>query len=73
MTERSEIRTPGNPVLERIAWNAAALAVLAVLILVLLGSLEWLDHLAGEPSTRMPTSRVARADIGPPVAEGGGP
>jgi hypothetical protein len=31
---------------ERMAWNAAAGAVLAVMILVLLGSLRWLDSVA---------------------------
>lgn len=40
--------------LERIAWNAAAGAVLAVMILVLLGSLEWLDTLAPRPSQAPP-------------------
>jgi len=40
--------------LERIAWNAAAGAVLAVMILVLLGSLEWLDTLAPRPSAATP-------------------
>jgi len=30
--------------LERIVWNAAAAAALAVMILVLLGSLRWLDE-----------------------------
>ncbi len=40
--------------LERIAWNAAAGAVLAVMILVLLGSLEWLDTLAPRATTRPP-------------------
>ena len=32
--------------IERIAWNAAAAAALAVMILVLLGSLRWLDQVA---------------------------
>ncbi|MGB0618877.1 MAG: hypothetical protein ACPGVZ_05340 [Myxococcota bacterium] len=32
--------------IERIVWNAAAAAALAVMILVLLGSLRWLDQLA---------------------------
>lgn len=30
--------------LERIVWNAAAAAALAVMVLVLLGSLRWLDE-----------------------------
>ncbi|MFO0690221.1 MAG: hypothetical protein U0900_16095 [Myxococcota bacterium] len=45
MTERSEIRTAGSLLLERLAWNAAAVAALAVMILVLLASIEWLDRL----------------------------
>lgn len=53
--------------LERIAWNAAAGAVLAVMILVLLGSLEWLDTLAPRPSETPPAvsaeSPSARAQI----------
>ncbi|MBK7952379.1 MAG: hypothetical protein IPK00_27410 [Deltaproteobacteria bacterium] len=61
MTERSEIRTPGNLLLERLAWNAAAVAALAVMILVLLGSLEWLDRLAA-PSTRSAAKSAARAE-----------
>jgi len=68
MNERTEIRTPGNPVLERIAWNAAACAVLAVLILILLGSLEMLDRLAAAPAPRASTAQLARAAIGPPEA-----
>jgi hypothetical protein len=59
MLERNGARTPGNPRLERIAWNAAAVAALAVMILVLLGSLEWLDHWAPRP---MRSSRAPRAD-----------
>jgi hypothetical protein len=42
--ERSEASTPIPAWLERAAWNAAALTVLAVMLLVLLGSLEWLDR-----------------------------
>ena len=59
MTERSDIRTPGNLLLERLAWNAAAVAALAVMILVLLGSLEWLDRLAA-PSSRTAAQTAAR-------------
>ncbi|HPG27156.1 MAG: hypothetical protein H6748_12725 [Spirochaetaceae bacterium] len=36
--------------LERLAWNAAAGAVVAVLLLVLLWSLHWLDRIAPEPA-----------------------
>jgi len=49
MTERNELRVQENPLLERVAWNAAAYVVLAVMLLALLGSLEWLDRLAAPP------------------------
>lgn len=68
MNERTEIRTPGHPVLERIAWNAAACAVLAVLILLLLGSIEMLDRYAPAPAPRAAGPQLARAAIGPPEA-----
>ncbi|MAG30177.1 MAG: hypothetical protein CL908_04685 [Deltaproteobacteria bacterium] len=32
--------------LERVVWNAAAGAALAIMVLVLLGSLQWLDRVA---------------------------
>ena len=38
--------------LERIVWNAAAAAALAVMVLVLLGSLQWLDEVACAAATR---------------------
>lgn len=41
--------------IERIVWNAAAAAVLAVMILVLLGSLRWLDQVAPPAPTPTPT------------------
>lgn len=66
MTERSEIRTPGNLLLERLAWNAAAVAALAVMILVLLGSLEWLDRLAAtppRPAAHDAARTTARAEV----------
>ena len=66
MTERSEIRSPGNLLLERLAWNAAAIAALAVMILVLLGSLEWLDRLGiGTPPV---SARAAVAAADPAAA-----
>lgn len=61
MSERSEARIPGNPWLERLAWNAAALAALAVMLLVLLGSLEWLDRLAAEAAASRGAAPVAPA------------
>ena len=51
MERRSEARTEFGPWLEHLAWNAAALAALAVMLLVLLASLEWLDHVTKAPAT----------------------
>lgn len=54
--------------IERIAWNAAAGAVLAVMILILLGSLRWLDQLAprvvNEPSAVSDDARLRAAVSG---------
>ena len=49
--------------LERIAWNAAAGAVLAVMILALLGSLEWLDTLSNRASARPPVVSPEAASL----------
>ncbi len=62
MAQRSEAATRHNAWLERIAWHAAALAALGVMLLVLLGSLEWLDHWAPEPKS------AARRGRGPGAA-----
>ncbi len=59
ITQRSEAATRNNAWLERIAWHAAALAALGVMLLVLLGSLAWLDHWAPEP-TRNDKAFIAR-------------
>ena len=77
MTRQSGARTPISPWLEHLAWNAAALAAVAVMLLVLLGSLEWLDHLTPTKATNTPSAprsahaaqRPARHPI---VAVGGG-
>ena len=64
MAERSTERFQAvHPWLERLAWNAAATAVLAVLILLLLASLEWLDQLSArtEPPGRAPSLRAEAA------------
>jgi hypothetical protein len=59
MERRSEARTEFGPWLEHLAWNAAALAALAVMLLVLLASLEWLDHVATSPATARAAERSA--------------
>jgi hypothetical protein len=43
--------------IEHIVWNAAAGAALAVMLLLLLGSLKWLDQIA--PRATSPTSAVS--------------
>jgi len=51
MQRRIEARSRTTLWIERLIWNAAATAALAVMILVLLGSLRWLDEVA----PRVPT------------------
>lgn len=78
--ERNETSTPIPAWLERAAWNAAALTVLAVMLLVLLGALEWLDrwdptsksgpaHHGAAPiaavASARPRTLVARSAVGP--------
>jgi len=73
MARRNEARAGIQPWLEHLAWNAAAVAALAVMLLILLGSLEWLDRLT--PATEKPRSlRTATgkpARILPALAGGG--
>ncbi len=69
--------------IERLAWHLAAGAALAVMILVLLGSLRWLDQVAPHPTPGVglgapAAPRVAvpeRSDAAPrpPPVEGGAP
>ena len=58
--------------IERIVWNAAAAAALAIMILVLLGSLRWLDQLApGAAVADTPAvSAAAEADDAEPATVG---
>ena len=53
--------------IEHIVWNAAAGAALAVMLLVLLGSLKWLDEIAPPSANETP----AVAAEGPPRADVG--
>ena len=54
---------------ERLVWNAAAGAVLAVMILVLLGSLRWLDSVAPRPEIVRPSVSASGA-VSPPERPG---
>ncbi len=46
MQRRIGSKTRGEFIIEQIVWNAAAGAALAVMVLVLLCSLQWLDQIA---------------------------
>lgn len=46
MRRKYETKTRGELFVERVAWNAAAGAALAVMVLLLLFSLRWLDQIA---------------------------
>ncbi|HIF93505.1 MAG: hypothetical protein ABGX04_12530 [Myxococcales bacterium] len=61
MQRRFETRTRGELFIERVIWNMAAGAALAVMVLLLLFSLQWLDHLA--PVTDRNTGVSASGDI----------
>lgn len=49
MERRTGAKTRGELVFEQVVWHAAAGAVLGVMILVLLLSLDWLDAVAPHP------------------------
>jgi hypothetical protein len=46
MQRKIETKTRGEFFFERVVWNAAAGAALAVMVLILLSSLQWLDQFA---------------------------
>jgi hypothetical protein len=46
MQRKFETRTRGELFVERVIWNMAAGAALAIMVLLLLVSLQWLDRLA---------------------------
>ena len=46
MQRRIEAHSRAALLIERVVWNAAAAAVLAVMLLVLLGTLRWLDQVS---------------------------
>lgn len=56
-------------IIERVVWHAAAGAALAVMILVLLGSLRWLDEIAPRP--RAAVSAAPAAVLGDAAAARG--
>ena len=70
MERRSTARTGFGPWLEHLAWNAAAGAAVAVMLLVLLASLEWLDAVAKPPTPR-PGVRASAVRAAPAVVAGG--
>lgn len=73
MQRRIETRTRGElfveRVIERIVWNAAAGAALAVMVLILLGSLQWLDRVAPLGATGV--APVAPAQVARPLTKPG--
>jgi len=50
MQRKFESKTRGELFVERVVWNAAAGAALAVMVLVLLVSLQWLDQISPQAS-----------------------
>ena len=66
MQRRIEARSRTTLWIERLVWNAAATTALAVMILVLLGSLRWLDEVAPRvPAVDTPAVSAAEpAEIG---------
>jgi hypothetical protein len=77
MQNRIEANARAALWIERIVWNAAAGAALAVMILVLLGSLRWLDRFAprieNDPPSISAGVPVQRAPlvVDPPTAVAG--
>ena len=63
MERRIEGRRVARVWLERIVWNSAAAAALALMIMVLLYSLEWLDRIdpqaAAAPAVGVDAAEVA--------------
>ena len=51
MQRKFETKTRGELFVERVVWNAAAGAALAVMVLVLLCSLRWLDQISPQPTS----------------------
>jgi hypothetical protein len=68
MPQRIEPNSRTTLWIERIVWNAAAGAALAVMILVLLGSLRWLDQVAPHSLSEPPAVSGQR----PPRASSSG-
>ena len=71
MARRNEARTQIRPWLETLAWNAAALAALGAMLLVLLGSLEWLDRFTPAPGHPRRVRAAEKAPRALPVLAGG--
>ncbi len=72
MQRNFRTKTRGELFVERVVWNAAAGAALAVMVLLLLFSLRWLDQVAphrppdsGPGATMKIASPAHRVDRGP--------
>jgi len=74
MQRKFESKTRGELFVERVVWNAAAGAALAVMVLLLLFTLQWLDrispHVAVGRSLGEPVE-IARPVLGNSMAIGG--
>ena len=72
MARPNEARTEIRPWLETLAWNAAAVAALGAMLLVLLGSLEWLDHVTPTPAQPRSLPVLAGGEACAPPSSGSG-
>ena len=63
MQRKYEAKTRSERLIEHVVWNAAAGAALAVMLLLLLGTLRWLDQVAPQGVTEVgsgPPTQLAR-------------
>lgn len=69
MQRKIEAKTRGELFVERVVWNAAAGAALAVMVLLLLCSLRWLDQFAPQRATDI--APATPTQLARPVANAG--
>ncbi len=69
MQQKIKAKTRGELFVERVAWNAAAGAALAVMVLLLLCSLHWLDQFAAQSAAD--GASVTPIQLARPVASAG--